>query len=122
MSVFYSHLIHLFFSAMLVLYSHSFISKLKVSFMPSFGHTRDVPPSDSFCPLTCMLCDVDMGSLYQRETWIIDTDGERGGTTMLVSSLLFFICVGVVLMMLMMMIHPSRVFKLLLPMPLECPR
>jgi len=41
------------------------------------------------------LFGLDTKNLQERETWSIDTDDERGGTTTLVISMLFYMTIAV---------------------------
>jgi len=39
--------------------------------------------------------NVDVESLYEKETWLIDTDDQRGGTTVLVCTIVHMLCISV---------------------------
>ena len=38
------------------------------------------------CLRNILLCDLDIENLHERETWHVEADDERGGTTLLVSA------------------------------------
>jgi len=48
---------------------------------------------------------LDTKNLQERETWSIDTDDERGGTTTLVNSMLSYVMTAMCSLLLLLVLH-----------------